>query len=172
MALAALTIVLITVTPIIFILTAPVVLRVNTDQSDYSVHMGSLCSVCAVPSMNNPGFRLRIGFWKKTWNLAQRRLKLDMSVRNMLRSKRVPKKYRSRGFMKRILRVIRTFNVNTCDVELDTDDFVLNAQLFPLFQFCNNRWGNWHVNFEGDCALRLEVQGRMIRVLYAWLFKK
>ena len=164
-----------------FFLAAPIILSIDTETDDYCLRLGDMCSLRALAALENPGVRLRIGFWKKTWGVRQYLLtigskkggsKQNRSSRNRLGWGGSGKGESSRNESKhRLLRVLKTFRVSKCDVLLDTDDFILNAQLFPVFQFCSGRWGHWRVNFEGDCRLQLEVESRLISVLYAWWWK-
>jgi|GEM_PF-5963717 len=215
-------IILITAPLLIFILATPVILCVDTETNDYCFRLGDLLSLRAIPEIENPRVRLRIGFWKKRWEIGQhifrkrsrgpnnamskaeevnkdniesktktvegdtadRKGKVVSGENAGIKNKTLSKwagllgirgikrpgdsKNFSTGSLLRVWRVIRTFKMSKCDVVLDTDDYIMNAQLFPLFQFCNGRWGHWRVSFEGDFRIRLEVESRVIRVLYAW----
>jgi len=180
-----LVIILICAPLLIFFLAAPIILIVDTETDEYCIRLGDMCSLRALTTLENPGIRLRIGFWKKTWGMKEQYQpgsnrngsSVMGSNRNGSNASRVAKTREetkqgtSRSSIRRMWRVLKTFRVSKCDVLLDTDDFILNAQLFPVFQFCNGRWGHWRVNFEGDCRLQLEVESRLIRVLYAWWWK-
>jgi len=131
-----------------------------------------MLSLRAITAMDNPGVRLRIGFWKKKWNATQVDIMSRPKIREVIGTTEGREKYFSGGSAQRLWRVIKTFRMSRCNVVLDTDDFILNAKLFPLFQFCNKRWGNWKVNFKGDCQLQLEVESRLIRVLYAMWWER
>ncbi len=167
-----LVIILICAPLLIFFLAAPIILSIDTDTDDYCIRLGDMCSLRALTTLENPGVRLRIGFWKNTWWLKDRLLRIGSKTTRGAKSRKVAKRDMSRSSSLRMWRVLKTFRVSKCDVLIDTDDFILNAQLFPLFQFCSGRWGHWRVNFEGDCRVQLEVESRLSSVLYAWWWKK
>ena len=62
-----LVIILISAPLLIFLLAAPIILIVDTETDEYCIRLGDLCSVRALTALENPGVRVRIGFWKKTW---------------------------------------------------------------------------------------------------------
>lgn len=203
-----LVIILISAPLLIFFLAAPIILIVDTETDDYCLRLGDICSLRALTALENPGVRLRIGFWKKTWGIREYLLTIgskksrsaesassksllgrirsgkrdasknqsrkNNSVRNVSKRNDTPRKRDARksdfskGSIHRLVRVLKTFRISKCDVLLDTDDFILNAKLFPIFQYCSGRWGRWRVNFEGDHRVQLEVESRLISVLYAW----
>ena len=167
-----LVITLITAPLLIFILAAPIILCVDTETDDYCIRLGDMFSLRAVTAKDNPGVRLRIGIWKKRWSVMQMDMLSGPKIREAIGTVEGRDKHMSRASMQRFWRVLKTFRLSKCNVVLDTDDFILNAKLFPLFQFCNRRWGNWKVSFKGDCLLQLEVESRLVRVLYAWWWKR
>jgi hypothetical protein len=55
-------------------------------------------------------------------------------------------------------------------LNVDTDDFVLNSYLFPLFYFLNRGPHEFKINYEGRASLQLRVENRLYRMLAALLF--
>lgn len=87
------------------------------------------------------------------------------------RSKKVPKRTYKRtrksiGF-KRILGVLKSFQVKEIFVNIDTGDFVLNAQLYPLCMFLNYHIGQFSINFEGKNQIKLQLRNRPIYLIKA-----
>jgi hypothetical protein len=169
---AVLVLILVSASLLILILAAPVILNVDTCKEDYRICWGGLCSLQAIAPADHPGVRLRIGFWKRNWYLTQRQFRSSSRKGGRTVNGEDKRKGLSGKSIRRLWRVIKTFRVNKFDIVLDTGDYVLNAQLFPLFQFCNGRWGNWRMSFRGDSSIQVEAESKMIQVLYAWWRRK
>jgi len=79
-----------------------------------------------------------------------------------------PKK-RSRRFLrkKKIWRLAKSFKVKHFFVNIDTDNFVANAQLYPAFSWVNHWGGQVYVNFQGQNQLRVDLRNRPIYIIKA-----
>lgn len=65
----------------------------------------------------------------------------------------------------RIIKIINTFKVTRFVLDIDTDNCILNAKLYPLFSLFNFYGGNFHVNFQGRNQLVLYVKNRPIDII-------
>ena len=63
---------------------------------------------------------------------------------------------------------IRTIRIRKLDLDLDTDDFLLNAWLVPVFSVINLQNTRLHVNFRGESTLLLDMRIRLGALL--WVF--
>lgn len=63
----------------------------------------------------------------------------------------------------------RTFRLRTCEVDLDTGDYVLNAYLYPVFARLTRRNCRLRVGFNGKTHVRIRVENRLYRMLFAFL---
>ena len=52
---------------------------------------------------------------------------------------------------------------------MDTDDYVINAYLFPIFYFLNKENRQCTINYEGKVIFEFLVENRGINILYALL---
>ena len=76
---------------------------------------------------------------------------------------------------KMALNVLRSFNIKYCRIFWDMGDYVLNAQLFPLFWFLRRRDIFVDINFQGRREVSLLIENRPGRLLWfvikAFIFK-
>ena len=61
--------------------------------------------------------------------------------------------------------MIKTFQLNALKIDIDTDDYILNAQLIPVFMWVNNDVIQLKVNYEGKLRLYLLINNRLINML-------
>ena len=72
----------------------------------------------------------------------------------------------------KIKAVLSTFKVNTFFVNLDTNDVLLNANLFPVFLGLRIYTGKeLYINFIGKNEVKIEIENNMARVILAFIFK-
>lgn len=64
----------------------------------------------------------------------------------------------------------RSFRIRKLYLDLDTEDFVLNAWLVPVFSYINTDQIQLNVNFEGTSSLVLDLRTRLGSLL--WIFIK
>ena len=66
-----------------------------------------------------------------------------------------------------MVRILKSFRVRRFRVEIDTDDYVLNAYLFPVFHLLSR--GRLQINFNGRNDIQIEITNRIGRIAWAWL---
>ncbi|MEO1414256.1 MAG: hypothetical protein AAFW00_03215 [Bacteroidota bacterium] len=128
------------------------------------------------------GYRLL--FWRRAWNMPVLLTKISKKEaestsleekESSSKRKRKAGKKRWGKFLLRKLRknawdILRSFKIRYWNVNLDTDDFILNAYLYPVsVAWCI--WGRHpiRINFDGKQEIELDLVQRPIRVLYAIL---
>jgi len=62
--------------------------------------------------------------------------------------------------------MIRSIRIRKLTLEIDTDDFLLNAWLVPLFSLMNSENIQMRVNFGGSSSLLLDLRGRLGNLLW------
>ncbi|MFX0557888.1 hypothetical protein ACOCEA_13900 [Maribacter sp. CXY002] len=79
--------------------------------------------------------------------------------------KKKPVKRKKGIGLKYILRMLRSFKVKEFLLFLDTGNYMLNAQLYPIFFVLNQHYGVFNINFEGKNQLVLQLHNRPIYIL-------
>lgn len=71
--------------------------------------------------------------------------------------------------VKKIRRVLNSFKVKELFVDIDTDDYISNAKLYPVFAFLNYYRGGFNINFEGRNQVVLFIQNRPIHIIKSFI---
>jgi hypothetical protein len=68
-----------------------------------------------------------------------------------------------------IQKIIQSICIKRFQVDIDTDDVVMNAQLIPAFVFLSPDSVRLSANFEGRVYARLLAEVRLYRLVWAFL---
>jgi hypothetical protein len=68
--------------------------------------------------------------------------------------------------------VMHSFRIRRMRLNIDTDDFMLNVQLVPVFSAINSQNIRMQVNFEGNASLLLDLRTRLGALLWAFTRNK
>lgn len=162
--------------PFFWVLYAPIIFHVETDRNIYFVEARPLLRV----SFYQP--EQGIGVWVKfipfNWEFqpklgSKKRKERDKKEESDKKARRRwrPKWSKLRSAIIKAIREIGfSFKVHTFKLNLDTDDYTLNAKLYPAFVILDSNSGNnyaWNINFEGQNSLTLIVQNRLSR--FVWI---
>ncbi len=153
---------LVLITLIIWLLHAPIIIRVDTTRSIYEIQVKGWLKTSfgldeegLVIDSKVPFYRFKIHPLKKGESKA---------VTEQKKSKKRP------SFkLNRVKNIIRSFQVKILEVSLDTGDYVTNAQLFPVCFFLSRNNVSLSVNFRDFNHLRFEVQNSLWRMGTAYL---
>lgn len=156
---------------ITWILLGPVIMRIDTDRNQYMFSLPGVVTAGIVHEEEHIYIRGWIFFIPvKIDPFKQRR-------KRKKRTKEVSKKKKSRKSRRRMARMFRkmtrAIRIKRLELDLDTDDFPLNAQLVPLFALISNQRNiQMQVNFEGNLFLHLDVRTRIGAILWLMLTRR
>ena len=143
------------------LLFTPISVDIDSETNQYQLAWGRILTFNFIPLKNDFLFRLKVVFWKKDWSIFE--LKTE---KKEPKSKPDRKSKTSFKKAKTWMKVVgKSFKIRTFHLNLDTDNYITNAYLFPIFYFLNFRKGNWKINFEGKTELRLWAVNKPIWVL-------
>jgi len=112
---------------------------------------------------------IQVLFYRKNIRLAGIKRKNSKPVKKSLKIK--PKKKLNTGMVfKKVSRIIKTIEVTECRLAIDTNDYVYNAQLYPL-NFIPVGGKHIFINFNNENYLVLKVMCYPWKMLYGY-FKK
>ena len=148
------------------ILLAPFELRLDSVAGEYCLRWRGLASVRLTGEVRDPVVRLWLLGWRKQYHLLELGGGREKKEEEATQRERRPKKGgRPRWLTFRLIRrLLRTFHVRRLRLLLDTDDFVLNAYLFPVFHRLSKRRRQLNINFSGRNELALIVTNRIWKV--------
>lgn len=151
------------VAPILWILFTPIVLQIDTLRGLYWVQWRGIASLRFNIQDDEPILSLRVWFWKKDFRLLA---SLSKSRKPNAEKKAKKRKARKKRNWKRLgLRLLQSFKVTEFDLKLDTDDYVLNSYLYPVFHLLNSKSLQISINYQGESSLQLQIENRLIRLL-------
>ena len=150
---------------ILWMLIAPFKLCVNTYKNQYYVSFGGIIKASLCLRQDMPCLNLRIPFYSYYTDPFAAK---DSKKVTKVKSKAAGKK-KSSGWQKldlsTVLAMIRTFTVKHFYVDVDTDNYVLNAQLIPIFVGLSQGKAQWQVNFQGQANLWVVVENRLYQLI-------
>ncbi len=154
---------------LLWLLVMPLTLRVDTWRQDYSLRWQGVGRVALLVRDDELVVRVRIGWWQKDFFPLRPSTRKPKPTRQPKLRTKARRSWRQLSWRK-VRNILRSFRVRYFRLELDTDDYVWNAFLYPLFYFVNRPGRQLSVNFEGRTNLQLEVENRLIRMLWAFLW--
>jgi len=151
-----------------WMLLGPVLLRLNTERNLYQLMLPGVIKAIVVPTQGTIYIRGWIFFIPFRTDLSKiGRGKGKKQGENKKKKKRARKK---RGTIRMIRAVPGAFRVRRLWLDLDTDDFIWNAWLIPVFSTLNNERNiRMQVNFEGNLFMDLDLQTRIASLLWVIL---
>lgn len=152
-----------------FLLTAPIVLELNSDESRYEFRMGSAIRLRVIRPESQvllclSVFGIRFTFDPRNKRTADSKNKDAAKHKKGWRPKLTPT-----DLLRKFKQLIRVVEVQWFEADLDTDDFATNALLFPIAYFASKDQRQIRINFQGTNSLRLQLVTTGSRLLAAVL---
>jgi hypothetical protein len=76
------------------------------------------------------------------------------------------------GILRMIAEAVGSLRIRKLTMDIDTDDFVLNAWLVPVFSVVNSENIHMSVNFQGSLSLLLDLRARLGTLLWIMIRNK
>ena len=152
---------------ILWISLAPIILHVDTISGRYYVMLPGIVRASIVPGGTLFRIRIWVGFLPFRFDPFKSRKRKHKS--------RMEKK--ERGFSLRGLKsgtaMVKAIRIKRFYLNIDTDDFLLNAQLIPIFTAINQgRNIRMTANFQGEASLLMDVRTSLGALLLAYIKTK
>ena len=145
---------------ILGLLFVPIQIYIDTDASRYFVKVKGLAKINLEPDDKEiVRVRMRILFFERSFYPITKPPKPKEKV---ARQKTRPKR---RLKFRKMVRLVRTFEIRSFAVEMDTGDYLANAKMYPLFVLLNQYVGSFHINFQDRNRLLMDMRNRPIRMI-------
>lgn len=151
----------------LWLLIEPIIIKIDTIHDEYYIRWQHIGSVTLLFLNNDLFLRFRILFWQQDFYPLQAQKKDKKPKKKS--NKKTAKSWKTFSWT-RVKSIMRTFKVRYFKMELDTDDYVWNAYLYPLFYFANRSNRQLSINFEGRTNLQLQIENRLFRIVRAFMF--
>ncbi|KPL09192.1 MAG: hypothetical protein AMS26_23190 [Bacteroides sp. SM23_62] len=149
---------------LLWILLGPIILFLNTDTNRYFLVLPGIFKATVVPSTELFHIRGWIFFIPYKYDPFQR--KKGKRKRETDQKGRKWGLVKLRGGLQMLADTTHSFRIRKLHLDLDTDDFMLNAWLVPIFSFVNSDNIRMRVNFEGTSSLLLDLRTRLGSLLW------
>jgi hypothetical protein len=158
-------ILLVLILVLLYVLFVPIIIVLNTESNEYYVQLKGLAKAhLEAHDKEILQIRLHTLFRDFYFYPLQKKTKKVKKIEEKKSHKR-KKKFRLRTFFN----VLRSFKVKRFNLDLDTGDYVRNAQLYPISTFLQYRSGAVKINFEGRNRMELCLQNRPIHIIKSFI---
>jgi len=161
---------------IIWILLVPVILFLHTGSDRYMVSLPGIFSVALVPSdelFHIRGRAFFIPFRYHPFRQSRRKRKKEtVKAKETEKPAKPAKKRRTgkpAGGIRMGIDLLRSVRIRRLYLDMDTDDFMLNAWLIPVFSAINSENIQLRANFTGNLSLLLDMRIRLGSMLYTFI---
>lgn len=155
----------------LWLMLMPIIISVNTWSDDYSVRWKNIGRASVLVIEDELLIRLRVFFWRKDFYPLRPGKKKKPPKKEEKKPEKKAKSRWERFPMRKIRGVLRAIKVRRFKLDVDTDDYVLNAYLYPVAYFLNRPNRELSINFTGRTNFLLQVEIQPIRVVGAMIFK-
>ena len=139
----------------------PITIRIDTDHHEYSLNMVHLLTIS--PQWDEQGFRFLFQF-------PFYQFKLDPQEKTKPKIKKTKGKTKKGGIkLNKIWSVLKSFKVRQFALSLDTDDYCLNALIFPVFHQLTVMGLQIKVNFQGENYCLMVIRNNLWRMGISYL---
>lgn len=159
---------LLIVAVVAWVLVAPISILADTYRNQYYLSFGGIGKAEVIPLPDDILIRLRVAFWDKDLYPLHPSPKKKEKKKTKPEEDKKRKKKRAIPF-RRIIKVLRSFNIEYFRLEVDTNDHIWNAYLWPLVYGIKPLSRHVSVNFQGRNECRLLIRNRLWRMAWAWL---
>jgi hypothetical protein len=151
---------------LLWLLLGPVILFLNTETNRYHLALPGIIKIAVVPSTELFHIRGWVFFIPFKYHPFRPRKGKRKEKPEKPKAKKKPRKVS--GNINMVIDVVRSLRIRKLYLNLDTDDFILNAWLVPAFSYVNSENIRMRVNFEGTSSLLLDLRLRLGTLI--WIF--
>lgn len=151
---------------ILWLLLAPIRLILDSENRICAIQWSGIGSARLVSLPDDLVVRLRVFFWQKQFSVFN--IKSTKKKSKGKKKKSTKKKdfgmWRQRG-----MNLLKSFRIKTFRLNLDTDDFVQNSYLYPIFHLLNTKNRQLQINYKGNLELLLIVENRLFNIIKSFI---
>jgi len=148
---------------IICMVVIPIYFSIDTDEGIYLIRQPGFFSIRFFPGRNFD-VETRIAGIKVNLKVVPNERREDPK-----KVSRERKRYSPSAWMFLFERIVRSFETKRFEMDIDTEDFALNAQLIPIAYFASKQPYSISVNFIGRNYLQALIMVRPVKLIWAYL---
>lgn len=164
-------IILLILLPLVWLLIAPIRLVIDSKKGEYWIEWKGIAGARLLPVPGNLLLRFNILFWRKELDAQQELARRQDKPKNPKKKK--GKKSRSKQWLsfqkirRKGIRLLKSCSVKALRLNIDTDDYIINSYLYPIFYLLDRGKKRLSINYEGEAEVLLVVENRLYRMLIA-----
>lgn len=155
---------------LLWVLLGPIILFVDTEGNKYSVGLPGIFKVSVVPTEELFIIRGSVFFIPYRFNPFGRKRKKQRKAKEKTRAKK--RSFKLTEGLDLGKNILHAFRIRKLHMDIDTNDFTLNAWLIPAFSAVNSENIRLQANFEGRASVLLDLRTRIGAVLWAFIISK
>jgi len=159
-----------------WLLWTPLRVEIDSENGIFRAEWRHLCAVQWLPEEGLDRMRVEAPFFRRTVQLAglskpQNRSKQKEEETKPARPSKKKQSFSAKMMWRLGRNLLRTFKIKRLQIWWDSDDFIWNAQVYPLASVVNTLGvGRVWINFTGRRELALLVENRPGRIIWAVLY--
>jgi hypothetical protein len=164
-----LTFLLLLLLTIVWLLWSKLVICINSYQGRYYCTYGGLITVSPVEQDDRIFIWVKVPFYTFRIDPQRSKKKTDKAVPGKPDRKKPTtgkgRKLRMTFYLRILVDALKTFTIRRFQLDLDTGDFVLNAQLTPVVVALNRGGARVQVNYHGHTNLWIVIENQLVRLV-------
>jgi len=148
---------------IIWILFTPIIICIDTLKNEYYIDAKGMCKVSLNTTKIPMVIDIRMPLKKFSFSPLEKKKKDQKKTQNKHKARTRSKSIK--GIVKFIAAFIKSFELIKLRFNIDTQDYALNAQLVPIFQFLSGKNRFFSTNFNGNTTFQLTLRNQLIRMV-------
>jgi len=151
---------------LIGLLFMPIQLYTNTITNQYFARIGHLAKAQVEgDAAEIIRFRIWVIGYEFFFYPLKKKRKRKKKIEEPDKGRKGIKRFKPRSFGK----ILKAFKLKQFELNVDTGNFVANAQLYPVFGFFNHHIANCQINYEGINSLIIDIRSRPVTVLKSFI---
>jgi hypothetical protein len=150
---------------IFVLLWTPIRLVIDSKREVYQVEWQYIGSAMLIEYDNFLSVQIQVFFFRKIIPIGfsfKKKKEVKPTVKKQVR--KTPSVFSSR-FRPKFIKILRSFEIKRLKINWDTDDYILNAYLYPITPFLRAENKSFSINFEGKQEVELIIENRLVRII-------
>lgn len=152
--------------PVVYVLFAPLYIEINSVDLLFGIRLHKFASADLCQNNSSLMLQIKVAWWKKHYDLLN-----DKSLKRIpdLNTPTVNKRTKKQSINQwpRIKKLLRSFKLKKCCIQIDTGDMQLNGILYPAFYLISMRLQKQvAINFNGSNTIDIQLKNSLARILW------
>jgi len=157
---------------LIYFLFKEIFLQINTKSNTYKIVLNKHIELSALWLSQELVIEFQFLSFKKLFYPFRKNVTLENLQHKKVKKVQSKTKALTKASLRLFFEMMQTFRLQKLKINVDTDDFILNAYLYPIFSFMSKNNQQLSINFEGNIEFEVDISNNIYRVLKTFLLYK